>query len=336
MASRSIAIVGSGIAGMTAAYLLAPQYDVTLFEANDYVGGHTNTIEVADAGRMVAVDTGFIVYNDRNYPNFTKLLDRLGVTGQPTSMSFSVRCDRTGLEYNGTSTNALFAQRRNLFRPSFYRMIRDILRFNRESIALLRGDTESVTLGDYLDQQGYSKQFVEHYIIPMGSALWSTVPSKMFDFPARYFVQFFDHHGMLTINDRPNWFVIRGGSYQYVRALTAGFTERIRLQSPVTSVRRFDDHVEVTVGGGETLRFDEVVLATHSDQALAMLADPSEDEKRILGAIPYQENVAVLHTDRSVLPRARRAVASWNYRIPAVPQDLATVTYNMNILQTLD
>src|SRR3989338_8092683 len=278
-----VAVIGTGISGMLAAYLLAPEHDLTVFEANDYIGGHTNTIKTEMDGKPYAVDTGFIVYNDWTYPNFIKLMAKLGVESQASSMSFSVKCEKTGLEYNGTSLNSLFAQRVNFFRPSFYLMIRDILRFNRESVSILDTGNESVTLGEYLRENGYSKQFAEHYIIPMGSAIWSAAPEDMLKFPLYYFVRFFKNHGMLSVNERPQWRVIRGGSSRYVAALTQGFRDRI-----------------------------------------------------LLGAMPYQENEAVLHTDASLLPKRRLAWASWNYHLLASKQARVSVTYNMNILQTLD
>src|SRR3989338_2350032 len=331
-----VAVIGTGISGMLAAYLLAPEHDLTVFEANDYIGGHTNTIKTEMDGKPYAVDTGFIVYNDWTYPNFIKLMAKLGVESQASSMSFSVKCEKTGLEYNGTSLNSLFAQRVNFFRPSFYLMIRDILRFNRESVSILDTGNESVTLGEYLRENGYSKQFAEHYIIPMGSAIWSAAPEDMLKFPLYYFVRFFKNHGMLSVNERPQWRVIRGGSSRYVAALTQGFRDRIRLNSPVQAVRRFPDGVEVTPKNGKPEKFDKVIIAAHSDQALKMLADPSADEKKILGAMPYQENEAVLHTDASLLPKKRLAWASWNYHLLASKQARVSVTYNMNILQTLD
>ena len=331
-----VAVIGTGISGMLAAYLLAPEHDLTVFEANDYIGGHTNTIKTEMDGKPYAVDTGFIVYNDWTYPNFIKLMAKLGVESQASSMSFSVKCEKTGLEYNGTSLNSLFAQRVNFLRPSFYLMIRDILRFNRESVSILDTGNESVTLGEYLRENGYSKQFAEHYIIPMGSAIWSAAPEDMLKFPLYYFVRFFKNHGMLSVNERPQWRVIRGGSSRYVAALTQGFRDRILLNAPVQAVRRFPDGVEVTPKNGKPEKFDKVIIAAHSDQALKMLADPSADEKKILGAMPYQENEAVLHTDASLLPKRRLAWASWNYHLLASKQARVSVTYNMNILQTLD
>ncbi len=331
----NIAIIGTGISGLTAAWHLQRDHRLTIFEANDYIGGHTNTVEAEFWGKTYAVDTGFIVYNDWTYPNFIELLDQLGVASQPTVMSFSVRCERTGLEYNGQDLNTLFAQRFNLFRPSFHRMLRDILRFNREAPALLEGDRE-ISLNDYLREQRYSREFIEQYIIPMAAAIWSAEPGAMGEMPARFFVQFFKNHGLLSVNQRPQWRVIQGGSRNYVGPLTAPFRDRIRLNCPVEWVRRQPNHVQVKTRHGPVERFDEVVIATHSDQALRLLADPTPREHEILSAIPYQENEAVLHTDTRLLPRRKLAWAAWNYHLAAQPQTRVAVTYNMNILQSLD
>jgi uncharacterized protein len=331
-----IAIVGTGISGLVAAHRLHPRHDITVFEANDYIGGHTQTHDIELAGRHWAIDTGFIVYNDWTYPHFIALMDELGIESQPSAMSFSVRCGKTGLEYNGTTLNTLFAQRRNLLSPSFYRMIRDILRFNREAPGFLETGDDQVRLGDYLFANGYRREFREHYIIPMGAAIWSAAPGNMLDFPARYFVRFFHNHGMLSVNERPQWRVIRGGSKQYVQPLTAAFRERIRLKSPVSRIRRDQHGVTVHCRKGPGHRFDAVVLACHSDEALAMLENPTPEERGILDAIPYQENEAILHTDVRVLPQARLAWAAWNYHIPREDRDRVALSYNMNILQGLD
>jgi len=330
-----IAVIGAGISGMLAAYLLHPDHDVTVFEAHDYAGGHTNTLTVERHGETYAVDTGFIVFNHWTYPNFAALLVRLGVASQPSTMSFSVTCEQTGLEYNGASLNTLFAQRRNLLRPSFHRMLRDILRFNRTASAVLRDSPSDTTLGDYLAAQDYSPEFVEQYLIPMGAAIWSANPQQMQDFPIHSFVRFFHNHGMLSINNRPQWRVITGGAHRYVEALTRPYRDRIRLHCPVQSVTRHPGHVAVTPRQGEAARFDHAVIATHSDQALALLADATERERAVLRAIPYQANDVILHTDSSLLPRHRRAWASWNYYRLREAHDRVTVTYNLNILQNL-
>jgi len=331
-----VAVVGTGIAGNVAAWHLSREHELAVFEAGSHVGGHTHTHEVEQAGRTYRVDTGFIVYNDWTYPNFIRLLDTLGVESQPSSMSFSVRDEASGLEYNGTTLNTLFAQRRNLVRPSFLRMIRDILRFNREAPALLQQAGAGPTLGDYLAAGGYSRQFIDHYIVPMGAAIWSTAPDLVQSFPAEFFVRFFHNHGMRSVDERPQWRVIRGGSASYVEKLTAPFRDRIRLHTPVEWVRRLPGQVLVKARGHEVESFDAVFLACHSDQALQLLADPSHAEREVLGAIPYQRNEAVLHTDSRLLPRKRRAWAAWNYHVPAVSRPLVALSYNMNILQSLD
>jgi predicted NAD/FAD-binding protein len=331
-----VAIIGTGIAGNVVAHHLHRDHDITLFEANNHIGGHTHTHAVTSNGRSYAVDTGFIVYNDRTYPNFIALLDQLGVPSQPTRMSFAVKCEASGLEYCGSSLNSLFAQRRNLVRPGFYRMLRDILRFNREAPLLLQTGAVSLTLGDYLATQAYSRQFVDNYIVPMGAAIWSTDPRQMLAFPASAFVRFFHNHGLLSLSNRPQWRVIKGGSKQYVDKLVGPFRERIRLGTPVTAVRRFASHVMVQTAHREAERFDAVFLACHSDQALAMLDPPTRCEREVLGAIPYQQNEAVLHTDTRLLPRRRLAWAAWNYHRPGTPRERVAVTYNMNLLQGLD
>ncbi len=332
---RRVAIIGSGVSGLVSAWLLHRCHDITLFEADDRIGGHTHTVDVEWEGERHAVDTGFIVYNEPNYPNFTALLGELGVATQESDMSFSVHCERTGLEYNGHTLNTLFAQRSNLLRPSFLRMVREILRFNREAVGLLDQRDDSMSLGAYLEAGRFAPSFVDHYIVPMASALWSAPPGQILEFPARHFAAFFKNHGFLEVGRRPQWRVIRGGSQRYVEALTAPFLDRIRLSSPVRSVLRLPRGVEVTVAGRPAEWFDEVVIAVHSDQALRMLADASVEERSVLGAIRYQKNDVVLHTDASLLPHRRLARASWNYRIPAEPGGAAQVTYWMNRLQTL-
>lgn len=329
-----VAIVGSGIAGNVVASRLHPEHDITVFEAADHIGGHTHTHSVELSGERHEIDTGFIVFNDWTYPNFIALLEKLRVESQPSSMSFSVRNERTGLEYNGTSINTLFAQRRNLLRPAFHRMIRDILRFNREAPALLESDTQ-ITLGDYLRMHGYSRQFIGDYLVPMGAAIWSTDPARMLGFPARYFTRFFANHGMLSVDARPQWRAIRGGSARYVEKLVAPFRDRIRVSTPVESVRRLPIGVLVKTRDAEAERFDRVFLACHSDEALRLLADATPVEREVLGAIRYQRNEAVLHTDTRLLPRARRAWAAWNYHVLPDPDAPVALTYNMNILQTL-
>lgn len=329
-----IAIIGCGIAGNTLAYHLNKEHDITVFEAESHIGGHTHTHTVEHEGKDINVDTGFIVFNDRTYPNFIALLDELKVAWQPSEMSFSVRNESTGLEYNGTTLNSLFAQRSNIFKPSFHQMIRDILRFNKAALVLLEEGSE-IKLGDYLVQGQYSQQFIDHYIIPMGSAIWSTDAKQMLDFPARFFVRFFHNHGMLTVNNRPQWRTITGGSASYVTALTESFKDKIRLNTPIESVRRLKASVRVKPMHGEEEKFDYVFFACHSDQALRLLADSSAAENAVLGAIPYQENSIYLHYDVSMMPKRKLAWAAWNYHVTEPVLDRVAVTYNMNILQNL-
>jgi uncharacterized protein len=330
-----IAVIGSGISGMVAAYRLAPLHDVTVYESGAHIGGHTNTVDVEYQGRGYAVDTGFIVYNDWTYPNFVRLLDELGVPWQRSQMSFSVRCEKSGLEYNGTSINSLFAQRRNLVRPSFLRMVADILRFNDRAPKLLEAGAQDMPLSEYLRQEGYSSYFIDHYIVPMGAAIWSSRPVDMLQFPARFFVEFFANHGFLSVDDRPTWRVIRGGSREYVRRLTAPYAAGIRLNTAVASLQRQPHRVALRLKNGTVENFDQVFIACHSDQALNLLSDPSPEEREILGAIPYQANEALLHTDASLMPRRPLAWAAWNYHLPMEQFGRVTVTYNMNILQSL-
>jgi predicted NAD/FAD-binding protein len=330
-----VAIVGAGIAGNVAAHRLHRAHDVTVFEAASHAGGHSHTHEIELDGCRVAVDTGFIVYNERTYPRFSALLAALGVTTQESSMSFSVRDESTGLEYNGTSLNALFAQRRNLLRPAFLGMVRDILRFNREASRLLAAPGGELPLAELLERGRYGRAFREHYILPMGAAIWSTHPSAMLAFPARFFLRFLHNHGMLTVDDRPVWRTITGGSARYVERLTAPFRHRIRLETPVEWIRRVPGGAVVKPRGHEAQHFDAVFLACHSDQALALLADPSTAEREVLGAIPYQRNEAVLHTDGSLLPRRALAHAAWNYHVRPGGSGPVALTYYMNILQRL-
>jgi predicted NAD/FAD-binding protein len=330
-----IGIVGTGISGLVCARLLHEGHDLTIFEASDRIGGHTNTVDVELADERHAVDTGFIVYNERTYPHFTRLLRRLGVETRPSDMSFGVACESSGLEWASSSLDTIFAQRRNVFRRSFHRMLRDVLRFNRESRRLLASGDEKVTLGDYLCGAGYSPEFVERYVIPMGAAIWSASPAEFLHFPAATFIRFFANHGLLDRHDRVMWRVIAGGSRRYVDALVAPFRARIRTSCPVHAVARHAGGVEIASGDGQIERFDRVVMAVHSDQALRLLRDASDVERRVLGAIRYQENEAILHTDTSVMPRWSRAWASWNYRIPREPREQVFVTYHMNRLQSL-
>ncbi len=330
-----IAIIGSGIAGLTLAHHLHKNHDITVFEANSHIGGHTHTHDIALFGKNYAIDTGFIVFNDRTYPNFIGMLDELKVAWQPSSMSFSVRNEATGLEYNGTNLNSLFAQRSNFFKPKFYGMISDILRFNKESLDLLESASE-ISLGEYLNQNHYQPLFIHNYIIPMGAAIWSTDAAQMLNFPARFLVRFFHHHGMLTVNNRPHWRTITGGSARYVEKLTEGFKHKIRLNTPIASAKRLYNCVKIKPQQTDEETFDYVFFACHSDQALAMLgADANLQECEILGAIPYQENSIYLHHDSSLMPKRELAWAAWNYHVTAKASAKVQVTYNMNILQNI-
>jgi uncharacterized protein len=332
--SRRIAVVGGGIAGMAAAWLLGRAHRVTLFEAESRLGGHTDTHHVEQAGRHYAIDSGFIVFNPPHYPLLSRLFEQLGVATQPTTMSFSVQHAGRGLEYNAGTLNGLFCQRRNLLSPRFLRMLRDILRFYRESPALLAGDAVGPTLGDYLAEQRYSAGFIDEHLLPMAAALWSSPAQQILQFPARYLVQFMANHHMLQVEGRPEWRVVSGGSASYIAALTADWRVELRLSTAVTALQRNDGGVTLSHAGGSEA-FDEVVLACHSDQALALLADPSDAEHEILGAIRYQSNDTVLHTDARLLPRDRRAWAAWNAYIPATPEAACTVSYCMNLLQSI-
>ncbi len=331
-----IAIVGSGIAGLTAAHHLFPEHDITVFEANGHLGGHVHTHDITIGGLDYRIDSGFIVFNRHTYPNFIRLLAELGVESQESDMSFSVTCGASGLEYNGSNLNTLFAQRKNLLRRDFWGMLHDILRFNREAPELLQNNGDESNLGDYLAARGYGRLFREYYILPMGAAIWSTEPSQMLAFPARFFVRFFHNHGLLSISDRPVWRVIKGGSRSYVARLVAPFQERVRLQCPVKRITRHDDYVTVYTQAAGAEHFDAVFLACHSDQALALLAEPTAAERKVLAAIPYQPNEAVLHTDTRLLPKRRLAWAAWNSLMPEGPDGRLSLTYNMNILQGLD
>lgn len=334
-----IAVIGGGIAGMMSLYLLQRQHQVVLFEANDYLGGHTATVDIELDGKNLAVDTGFIVFNNWTYPLFNRFLAELSVPFQPTEMSFSVKDERSGLEYNGNTFATLFAQKRNLFRPSFWAMLSDIVRFNKLGKRLLaeNHDDLDLTLGDFLEKYRFGKALRDHYLLPMGAAIWSAGLSDMPSFPVRFFLRFFNNHGLLNVNDRPQWSVICGGSREYVRRLQQKVpADSIRIGQAVQRVHRFEDGVELELPDGSVERFDQVVFACHSDQALKLLGDATPAEQAVLGAIPYQMNDVVLHTDSTLLPKRKAAWASWNYHLSAAASDKATLTYNMNILQQLE
>jgi len=329
-----IAIIGAGMAGNFIAYRLWRDHEITVYESASHIGGHSHTHDIDIDNEHQRIDTGFIVFNDRTYPNFIALLDKIGVESQPTRMSFSVRNQASGLEYNGTTINTLFAQRRNLLRPSFYLFIAEILRFNREAPKLLNGGSE-IALGDYLEQESYSHAFIDNYLVPMGAAIWSTDPARIVQFPAHFFVRFFHHHGMLSVNNRPQWRAIRGGSSRYVEKLVAPFRDRIRLNTPVETVVRSPDSVMIKTCHSEPEHYDFVFFACHSDQALRLLGQASPLEHSVLGAIAYQRNEVVLHTDIALLPHSRRAWAAWNYHVSPEINAPVALTYNMNILQNL-
>jgi uncharacterized protein len=329
-----IAIVGTGISGLCAAHLLHRQHEIVVYEAAARLGGHTNTVRVEAEDGPHRIDTGFIVFNDRNYPNFEALLEELGVATQPSQMSFSVSDGRGRFEYSGTP-RGLFARPAHLLSPSFLRMLRDWRRFNREARRLIGMNGTAPSLGHWLERQGFSRHFVERLIVPQAAAVWSADPEQMWSFPASFMAEFFDNHGMYSLRDRPGWRTVSGGSARYVEAISAPWRQRVRLAAAVRRVERLPDRVRIEADGCESEDFDRVVIAAHSDQALAMLADPSPAERQVLGAIPYQRNEVVLHTDASLMPRRRAAWSSWNFHLTERPAGRSTVTYWMNKLQRL-
>ena len=331
-----IAVVGGGISGLVAAYQLQGLAEISVFEANDYIGGHTHTVDVRDGDRSHAVDTGFIVYNDWTYPNFIRLLDTLKVATQESDMSFALWDPRSGFAYAAPQFSGLFAHRANAFSPSFYRMLWDIVRFSKHGPAFLDASREDASLSEFFSHGRYSRAFLERYLVPMISAIWSAGCDSVGDLPAKYFLHFFQNHGLMNIKVRPQWRVITGGSRNYIAPLIAGFKERVHTLAPVNRIVRDAEGVSLELPNGERPRFDHVVLAVHSNQALRMLANPSDAEREILGAIPYQNNDVVLHTDTSILPEKRKAWASWNYRMAPGAGNRAHLTYHMNRLQSLD
>ncbi len=330
-----IAVVGTGISGMVAASRLARAHEVFVFEAAERLGGHTHTVQVDDPSGSIAVDTGFIVFNEVTYPNFTGLLRELGVAWKPSDMSFAVTNTSSGLEYSGSSLDGLFAQRRNLLRPGFWRMLLDIRRFYREAPAVLAQPGFGGTLAEYLEERGYSRAFAEDHLLPMAAAVWSSGTKGIGAIPMRFLVEFFRNHGFLALGDRPQWLVVEGGSQRYVDRLMQPLSGRISLNTAVASVRSSRRGVILRSARGQEALFDRVVLATHADQSLRMLADPTPEERAVLGAIAYQRNEVVLHTDAACMPRSRRAWASWNYRVEPRDERLPSVTYWMNRLQGL-
>lgn len=327
-----IGVVGSGIAGLAASWLLAREHEVVLFEANNYLGGHTHTHDISGPRGNYCVDSGFIVHNRENYPLLTRMFDELGVVTKPTTMSFSVRNEATRLEYNATNVDTLFCQRRNLLSPRFFRMLRDIRRFYQLAPALLAMEEDGPTLGDYLALHGFSDTFRDDHLVPMASALWSSPPSDVVKFPMTYLVRFMANHHMLSLRTRPQWRVVEGGSRRYIDALTANWKVNVRANSPVIGITRKPERVEVRTRDGVDY-FDELVVACHSDQALALLTDADAREREVLGAIAYQGNDTVLHTDTSLLPRSQKAWAAWNVKVPKDRDQGCTVSYCMNLLQ---
>lgn len=334
-----IAVVGTGIAGLAAAYLLQHRHDIEVFEQNDYIGGHTHTVVVDDPAGPTGVDTGFIVHNPTNYPHLVRLFRELGVATQDSDMSFSVRCERCNLEYSAQSLGTLFAQRRNLVRLSFYRLIADGLRFLREATAAVDDPAwAGATLGDFLARRRFAHSLVRHLVVPLAAAIWSTAPAAVEQMPAQFCFRFFHNHGMLDRRDSTVWRTVVGGSHTYVRAITARFRDRVHTNRPIVTVRRGPDRVELTDGLGQVHHADAVVIATHADQALRMLADASDEERGVLGAFRYTRNTAVLHTDTSVLPQRRVLHASWNYALADCrsTEHAVSLSYYMNRLQRLE
>ncbi len=330
-----IAVIGSGISGLTSAYLLSKEHEVHVFERDERIGGHTATKDITLDGVDYSIDTGFIVFNDWTYPNFIRLMDELGVNSKPTDMSFSVSADAQNYEYSGTSISTLFVQWKNIFSLKHWRMIKDILRFNKEAIADLDNNqiSQDMTLGQYLTENNYSKHFIDYYLIPMGCAIWSASIKDMMDFPLYFFVRFFKNHGLLSVTNRPQWRVLEGGSKSYLDPITQPFKNNIHCNSVIDKVERHSDKVVLHFHDQPSLTFDQVIFACHSDQALALLADPDDAEKDILSAIPYLDNEVVLHTDKAMLPKQEKAWSSWNYLLDKSQQDQAVLSYNMNILQ---
>ena len=328
-----IAIVGSGISGNSLAYTLSKEHDITLFEKNNRLGGHSHTHEIISQGKKINVDTGFIVFNKKTYPLFTKLLDELNVHYEKSDMSFSVFSKDRNFEYNGTTLNTLFSQRKNIFNYKFIKMIYEIIKFNKVALTLLSAKTE-ISLETFLRQNNFSDYFCKNYILPMGSAIWSSNINSMLKFPAVFFVKFFNNHGMLNINDRPQWLTVTNGSKEYVEKLTASIKKNIRLNCPVKAVKRNKDSVEITSSNGNEI-FDYIFFACHSDEALKLISDPSTEEKEVLSSIPYSKNEVTLHTDESIMPKNKLTWAAWNYNIDSTDDMPIALTYNMNILQNL-
>ena len=329
-----IAIVGTGISGLTSAYILNKRHDITIYEKNNYIGGHTHTHKIKDKNQFFNIDSGFIVYNENTYPNFIKLLDIINIKRQHTDMGFSVKSSKLDFEYAGNSLNSIFSKKTNLFNLKFLKMIYEILKFNRLSNKEIAMDNHDLTLKKYLKSNSFSQYFINNYIIPMGAAIWSTSPKLMLDMPAHFFIRFFKNHGLLQITNRPQWWVIKNGSKQYVKELIKSFKDNIKLNARIESIKRLNNKIYINVNGIEEI-FDKVIIGTHSDQALQLLEKPTNEEKNILNKIKYQKNIALIHTDDTILPKRKLAWSSWNYLINENKNDLVTLTYNMNILQRL-
>lgn len=329
-----VAVIGAGISGLVCAYLLAGVHDVTLYEKEERLGGHTNTVVVTHEDRSIPVDTGFIVFNERNYPRFCALLQRLGVASRPTTMSFSVRDDRSGFEYGGSSLAGVIGPWSNLMRPRWWRVMAGVATLGRSGAAAIADVGPDETIGDLFQSGRFSRGFLDDYLVPMAAAIWSAPREALLGFPARFFLRFFDNHGMLDLRKRPQWRTIKGGSRTYIDAMMGTIGPAARTAQPVVCIRRVTQGVMVSTAVADE-RFDQVILATHADQSLAMLADATDAERHILSAMPYQANQAVLHTDQRLLPRSRRCWAAWNYRLTGDPARPAAVTYNMTMLQGL-
>ncbi len=331
---KSLAIIGTGIAGLGCAHFLHRQFDLSLYEQNDYAGGHTNTITVDENGRAVPIDTGFMVFNHVTYPNLTRLFRELDVQTKPTEMSFSVQHRASRLEYNGGSVNLLFAQRRNIVNPRHWRMLMQINRFNSEAVAALEDSRfATMTLREYVAVRGYGADFLERYLVPMSASVWSTPPLLMLEFPAVTLLRFWHNHGFLGLHTQHPWYTVSNGAKSYVEKITVPFRDRLALKKKAVRVERVAGKARVTSADGDVREFDKVILACHGDQALAMLADPTELESRLLRPLKYQPNIATLHSDESFMPRTRRCWAAWNYRVEPDGDGLPTVHYWMNRLQ---
>ena len=329
-----IAIIGSGISGLTSAYILNKKHDITIYEKNDYIGGHTHTHKIPENNTTFNVDSGFIVYNENTYPNFIRLLDLLNVERQHSNMGFSVKTSYKDFEYSGNSIGSIFAKKSNMFNPYFLNMLKSILRFNKVSIKDLDKIDASTSLIEYLKSKRFSSYFIKYYIVPMAAAIWSTSPKMILKMPALFFIKFFNNHGLLQVKNRPQWWVIKNGSKQYIKKIINQFNGTINLNTPVIKVSRNENQVIIKTKTNSDV-FDAVIFATHSDQSLRLLQDYSDDEKNILSKIKYQKNTALIHTDTSILPKRKNAWSSWNYLLNK-DDDTVTLTYNMNILQSLN